>query len=319
MFTFTVTRNAGDDINVPITVAFDVGGTASYPSDYTVTGATSFSATTGSILIPAGQSSESFTVTPVPDLVVEANETIVLTPQAQSGVFVVGAGSAWTVTITNDDAGASDPLFANVVFLMLPIGADNSATFSDSSSYARTITAVGDTKIVSNKAVFDGAGDRLTIPASPNFAMGSGNFCFETEIETTQTTSFASFMARGSSGFGSGSWAILISPAGTLDVYWRDFSPSTSLFASTTAINDGILRHVAWDRSGSTHRLFVAGVLEATVTSSLAMTDSGGALVIGDDLNFGGRNYNGKNKAIRLTSASRYTSNFTPPAFYPTN
>lgn len=103
MFTFTVARNAGDDINLPITVGFTVGGTATYPTDYTVGGATSFSATTGSILIPAGQVSASFTVTPVPDSTEESNETIILTPQAQAGVFVVGAGSSWTATITNDD------------------------------------------------------------------------------------------------------------------------------------------------------------------------------------------------------------------------
>jgi hypothetical protein len=104
MFTFTVTRNTGDDVNLPITVGFSVGGTASYPTDYTVSGATSFSATAGSILIPSGQVAASFTATPVADSVPEFDETIVLTPQVQAGVFVVGSGSNWTATITNDDA-----------------------------------------------------------------------------------------------------------------------------------------------------------------------------------------------------------------------
>lgn len=220
---------------------------------------------------------------------------------------------------THVNTGISDPLFANVVFLMIPIGADNSTVFSDSSTYTQTITTIGDTKILSNKAIFDGMGDRLTVPASPNLAMGSSNFCFETEIETSQTTSFAAFMTRGSAGFGAGSVSFLISPAGKLAIYWADFSTSVPLFTSTTSINDGVLRHVAWDRSGSTHRLFVAGVLEATVTTGVAMPDCLGILAIGDDLNFGGRNYNGKNKVVRITSASRYTANFTPPSSYPTS
>jgi hypothetical protein len=318
MFTFTVTRAPGDNVNLPITVNFTVGGTATYPTDYTVSGATSFSATAGSISIPSGQISASFTAVPVPDSVPESNETIVLTPQAQAGVFVIGAGSNWTATIFNDDGG--DPFFANVVFLMLPVGADNSTAFVDSSSYARIITTVGDTKILSNRAVFDGAGDRLTIPSSTSLAMGSSGFCFETEVQTSQTTAYAAFLTRGNAGFGSGSWSFLISPSGKFNVWFADYSISSPLLVSTTTINDGVSRHIAWDRSSAgVHRLFVNGVQEDTVTTSAAMPDAGTVLCVSDDLVFGGRTYNGNNSVIRITSASRYAANFTPPTFYPTN
>lgn len=219
---------------------------------------------------------------------------------------------------THVNIGILDPLFANVVFLVLPNGSDNSTIFTDSSSYNRPITTVGDTKIISDTAVFDGTGDRLTIAASPTLAMGSSNFCFETEIETNQSTSFAAFLTRSSSGFGTGSWALLISPAGKLAIYFADFSTSAPILTSSTTINDGISRHFAWDRSGNNHRLFVNGILEQTVLTTVTMPDCLTPLAIGDDLNFGGRNYNGKNKAVRITNASRYIANFTPPTIYPT-
>lgn len=181
MFTFTVTRAAGDNVDLPITVNFTVGGLATYPTDYTVSGATSFSATVGSILLPAGQMSASFTATPVPDLTAEANETIVLTPQAQSGVFVVGSGSVWTATITNDDGagGGTDPLFSSVRLLLhLDAGlADSSAnnfTVSNSGVTISTSTA----KWGAGSARFDGA-EYLTIPVNAVFDRGTGDFCWE--------------------------------------------------------------------------------------------------------------------------------------------
>jgi hypothetical protein len=114
---FTASRSASEDLGVPVTISFGVGGTASFSTDYTVSGATSFAATSGSLTIPVGQTSASLTVTPVPDVIVEANETIVLSPQAVAGTWAVGTGLPWRGTILNDDTAASYaysvPAFAN--------------------------------------------------------------------------------------------------------------------------------------------------------------------------------------------------------------
>jgi Concanavalin A-like lectin/glucanases superfamily len=116
---FTASRSASENLGVAITIPFSVGGTASFPGDYAVAGATSFSATSGSLTIPAGQTSASLTVTPVADTSVEPNESIILTPQAVAGVWAVGTGLPWTGTILNDDVGGGgDPYFGNVIFLL---------------------------------------------------------------------------------------------------------------------------------------------------------------------------------------------------------
>jgi hypothetical protein len=212
----------------------------------------------------------------------------------------------------------TDPLFANVVFLLLPIGADNSTTFTDSSSYARTISRVGDTKILSNRAVFDGAGDRLLIPTSASLAMGGSNFCLELLTATTQTNNFATFMSRGSSGFGAGSWSILIQ-SNKATIYWADFSTGSAFLTSTSNVNNAALNHIAWDRNGTTHRLFFNGIQQDTKTTSVSMPNVGTQLAVGDDLNFGSRNFAGSIGVVRITNASRYTANFTPPSTYPTS
>jgi Concanavalin A-like lectin/glucanases superfamily len=313
--TFTVTRDNTSSLSSPLTVNLIVGGAATFGVDYTVSGAATFTTTTASVVIPAGALNATIVVTTVPDFVFETDEALILSIVPSAGVLQAGVNPAATLTILNDDISL-DPLFANVRFLMLPVGADNSTAFVDISTYARSVTTVGDTKIIGNKAVFDGIGDRLIISSSPSLAMGSSNFCIETEIETFQTTTSATFISRVNTGFGAGSWTFLISLTGKLLVYFADFSTSTPMLTSITNINDGILRHVAWDRNGNNHRLFIAGILEASVISSVAMPDAATPLCIGDDIIFNGRNYNGKNKAVRITAASRYTSNFNLPIIY---
>ncbi len=65
-----------------LTVSFTVGGTATYNEDYIVArGAASFTATTGTVVIPAGQTQAVITVQTKKDSIIEPDETIILTLQ----------------------------------------------------------------------------------------------------------------------------------------------------------------------------------------------------------------------------------------------
>lgn len=77
-----------------VSVAFNVGGTATSGSDY--------AAVTSPLSIAAGATSGSITVTPTADSTVEANETVVLSLAAGSG-YAVGTPAAATGTIIDDD------------------------------------------------------------------------------------------------------------------------------------------------------------------------------------------------------------------------
>ena len=115
--TFTLTRT-GSTTN-PLTVYFTTSGTATSGSDYT--------ALPASLVIPAGQSSATLTVTPIDDSLVEAapSETIVLTLTTDPA-YSVGSTSSATVTLTDNDAFATTPV-ANIA---LAVASDTSLTLS---------------------------------------------------------------------------------------------------------------------------------------------------------------------------------------------
>ena len=79
---FTVTRTGATA--AALTVAYAVGGTATAGSDY--------AALSGSVVIPAGSSTATVTVTPINDTAVEADETVVAALSASAAYTVGGAG-----------------------------------------------------------------------------------------------------------------------------------------------------------------------------------------------------------------------------------
>lgn len=107
IFTFSLSTNAATNI----TANFSVGGSATFTTDYTQSGAVSFSASSGTVNIISGSNSASVTVTPVGDSNLEPNETILMTLTAGTGYDAGSPGSATSV-ITNDDTSVSDPIVA---------------------------------------------------------------------------------------------------------------------------------------------------------------------------------------------------------------
>jgi hypothetical protein len=85
-----------------LTVDFSVTGQAGFETDYTQTGAASFTASAGSVTIADGNASATVTIDPVTDAVFELDETVTLTVVNGSG-YVAGAVNSDTGTITNDD------------------------------------------------------------------------------------------------------------------------------------------------------------------------------------------------------------------------
>ena len=295
---FTASRSAGDDISVPISIPFTVGGTATFTSDYTVTGANTFTASSGSMTIPAGQTSAAITISTVPDTIFEPDETIILTPTAQAGVWIVGA-SSWTGTIINDDAAS------NLILSLNFEGANNSTTFTDLSTFNRVGTTSGNAKITnaspisgSSSGLFDGtSGTFLFFPTSLDFALGAGNFSASFRIRTTQSAGFKGLVSRIANPgtfSASGSWVIYIN-AGIVQVFASDYSTSNPLVTSSTAINDGLVHKIEFRRIGTAISLLIDDVSVVSVTSSVIIADNGSPLYIATDRNNGvtGSEYNG--------------------------
>ena len=87
VFTFTRTGPT----TFALTVSFAIGGTAVNGGDY--------QAISGSVTIPAGQSSTTVTITPLADGVNDPNETVILTLTANPTVYLIGSPGSDTVTI----------------------------------------------------------------------------------------------------------------------------------------------------------------------------------------------------------------------------
>ena len=103
VYTFTRTGSTTS----PMTVNFSVGGSASFTEpDYTQTGAATFTASSGTVVIPSGSSSATVTVDPSADLTVEPDETVNLTVTSGIG-YTVGSPSSASGTIVNDDTSVS--------------------------------------------------------------------------------------------------------------------------------------------------------------------------------------------------------------------
>ena len=103
VYTFTRTGSTAN----AMTVNFSVGGTASFTEpDYTQTGAATFTATSGTVVIPGGSATATVTIDPSVDTTVEPDETVVLTVTSGTG-YSVGSPSSASGTITNDDTDVS--------------------------------------------------------------------------------------------------------------------------------------------------------------------------------------------------------------------
>ncbi|MBK8501163.1 MAG: hypothetical protein IPL46_02580 [Saprospiraceae bacterium] len=89
-----------------LTVNFSVGGTATFSSDYSQMGASTFTSMAGSVIFGAGNTMATVTVNPSLDSGVEPDETVVLTVTSGTG-YNVGSPSFASGTITNDDADVS--------------------------------------------------------------------------------------------------------------------------------------------------------------------------------------------------------------------
>ena len=98
IYTFTRTGNTAN----PLTVNFNVGGSATFNNDYTQNGAASFNGTSGSITFAAGSDTAILTIDPTVDNIFEADETVNLT-LVSSANYTVGSTTFVAGTINNDD------------------------------------------------------------------------------------------------------------------------------------------------------------------------------------------------------------------------
>ncbi|HWN09270.1 MAG TPA: Calx-beta domain-containing protein [Pyrinomonadaceae bacterium] len=170
---YTFTRNGVT--SGALTVNFAVSGTAGFATDYTQTGAASFSSSSGTVTFSAGASTATVTIDPATDTTAESNETVVLTLASGTG-YNVGSPAAATGTITNDDSSGGIVRFSSAFY----------NTTEDSRFVTITVERVGDTSaaVTVDYATPDDSEATVEVPCATISGSASPRCDFTTALGT---------------------------------------------------------------------------------------------------------------------------------------
>lgn len=208
-------------------------------------------------------------------------------------------------------------------------GVDGSQTFVDNSAGAHAVSAIANAqvdtvekKFGSGSALFDGTGDYLEVPDSPDWDYVNGDFTLDFWVNLHSKTggdlnNWPGFISQNEAGTHSVRFAMY--PTDIL--YFYVVNNSTILWYFQTPFNATLdtWYHVAVVRSGSTPYIFIDGVsqsltintpLSETPMPALAAPLQIGGAVMGVDKYL----VNGWMDEVRVSKGvARWTSNFTPP------
>lgn len=215
---------------------------------------------------------------------------------------------------------AGDPYFANVVVLAHCDGANGGTTFTDSSSYARTLTTVSGATTSTTQVKFGSASMKSAASSG-----GGASFPDAAEIDITTnrhwTIEFWYYRLNGGAGFplNKNNFSSIFpvqmqfQPGNTLRAQGADGTGVTA-YSLTTAnpTPQDAWFHIALVRNGNTFTLYMNGVAEATGSYS---GDLGNQVDPAKLWQIGNSFFSdGWLDDFRMTmGVARYTSNFTPP------
>src|SRR6266487_4482347 len=151
-------------------------------------------------------------------------------------------------------------------------------------AHGRDGTLVGDTTYgageVGQAFSFDGNGDTVTTPDTPDWAFLSNDFTVDTWVNFAADSSDPIVLLASDTGGGYLPKWILWRADGTLGFFVNDPS-EVAVINAPWAMTLGQWYHVAVTRSGSTFTLYIDGVSVATATNHVVIPDASAPLTIG--------------------------------------
>jgi hypothetical protein len=172
---YTFTRTG--DTTAALTANFNVSGDATFNTDYTQTGAASFSTSTGTVTFAAGSATATVTIDPIADTNDENNETAILTLTTGTG-YTIGTANAATGTII--DGTVPVPPSVTVAVAPASVQEDGTAnlvyTFTRTGDPSASLTAnfgVSGTATFNNDYTQTGAASFSTSTGTVTFLAGS--------------------------------------------------------------------------------------------------------------------------------------------------
>jgi len=214
----------------------------------------------------------------------------------------------------------ADPYFTNVGLLLRSNGPNGGTTFTDESSFSRTVTRTGTPTISTAESKYGGGSAHvnsagcLTVSHDTSIDMVTGDFTLEFWLHLESTTTYYILMLK-ANGVGFYPWLFWVTPDYKVQFRgWDNTGPTLAYnLTTTTVLSAGNWYHIAGTRSGNDFRLFLDGVLEDSSTFSGTLFSSTANVAIGGYDN-GTNSTAGYMDDIRVTKGvARYTAAFTPP------
>lgn len=205
------------------------------------------------------------------------------------------------------------------------------STLIDNSTNAFAVTAVADARPYRNgpfvatttqaligtegSAYFDGSGDYVQVPTSMANSFGTGDFTIECWYYPVTLPAAPACIIQNNVAWAANAWNINDrhgSHPNVISYWFYNNSTTTGLLVGTSTITNNRWYHIAVTRSGTTFRLFVNGVMEASATSS-ASVDGGVTQPVYIGWGGGSTYVNGYVSNARIVKGTAvYTSAFFP-------
>ena len=221
-------------------------------------------------------------------------------------------------SVGTDPASIGDANFGDVSLLLHGDGASGSTTITDSSSNAVAVTANGNAQIDTavkkfgtGSIEFDGSGDYLSIDGTTYPIDLSGDFTIEFFVRHTNASGNQKYIDTRSA-------SVVIADALLIDTStnFRLFiDGSDRLLGNAGAPSVNTWYNIAVVRSGTSIKYFLDGTEELDYTQSTPKDytlDYAWAIAV-NGTTLTQQYLSGYLDELRITSAARYTSNFTPP------
>jgi hypothetical protein len=206
------------------------------------------------------------------------------------------------------------------VLLLHCNGADGSTTFTDDAlggAAPHTVTAQGDAQIDTAQykfggasGLFDGTTDRITVPTTVDFDLGT-LYTVEWQMRPASLSfsiPLTIYLSTNAEKLGFEIDATYI--------YWRDREVGTAYYRQAHGMSVGNWYHLALVRNGATLKAYVEGTeVTGDTVAGGSMDDETLGMILGEHPDGGIYGYSGHFDELRISkNIARYTSNFTPPA-----
>ena len=207
------------------------------------------------------------------------NDVVVTAPTGFQVSTSAGSGFATSITLTQ----ASGTLTTTTVYVKL---ANNATTASNGTiSLASTGATTGTITVTTNtdNALYlDGVNDNVTAPDNNALDFGTGNFTAEIWVKPDNFSSRMDYFDKKTSA-GVNDLSIFVGTDAKVEFFTSTSSGNETFFLSNSTLTAGKWNHIAIVRNGTSHQIYINGVLDASLTGTARNISSTGLLHIGDN------------------------------------